>query len=63
MGIYKREGTGLDDEEVDAARDLFQSADQQLTGVVDPVRKAHGLTDEMMEAIYKKMLEESRQGT
>ena len=46
--------------ELDEAHALFRRADQRLTDIVNPVRKAHGITDELLARTYDEMLEESK---
>lgn len=43
--------------EVDECRDLFQSAEQRLEGVVAPLRSKAGITDELLEQEYRRLLE------
>lgn len=42
--------------EVDECRDLFQAADQGLEGIVAPLRSKAGITDELLEREYQRML-------
>jgi hypothetical protein len=42
--------------EVDECRDLFQTADQRLEGIVAPLRSKAGITDELLECEYRRML-------
>lgn len=42
--------------EVDECRDLFQTTDQRLESIVAPLRAKAGLTDELLEREYRRML-------
>ncbi len=46
--------------EVDACRDLFQSADMRLGEIVAPLRRKAGLTDELLAMEYERLLKEAR---
>lgn len=43
--------------EVDECRDLFQTADQRLESIVAPLRDKAGITEELLEQEYRRMLE------
>lgn len=48
--------------EVGECRDLFQDADQRqrLEAIVTPLRNRAGITDEVIEREYRRMLAESK---
>lgn len=52
------EGRGQMLREVAECRDLFQSADKALEAIVEPLRKKAGITDELLEREYGRMLAE-----
>ena len=43
--------------EVDECRNLFQAADKQLESIVAPLRAKVGISDELLEREYRRMLE------
>lgn len=47
-------------DEVGECRDLFQDADQRLEAIVTPLRNRAGITDEVIEREYRRMLAESK---
>jgi hypothetical protein len=47
--------------EIDACRDLFQSADVRLGEIVAPLRRKAGLTDELLAMEYERLMHEARE--
>ncbi len=43
--------------EVDECRDLFQAADERLESIVAPIRVKEGISDELLEREYRRMVE------
>lgn len=46
--------------EADACRDLFQSADKRLETVVGPLREKAGITYDLLEREYQRILTERK---
>jgi hypothetical protein len=48
--------------EIDECRELFQSADERLEAIVEPLRLGAGITDEFLAEEYQRMLTERSDG-
>ena len=49
-------------DEIDVCQVLFELANRQLSVVVQPIREAHGLTDEMLQEAWRIMLDDVQAG-
>ena len=45
--------------EIDECRELFYTADKRLETIVEPLRRKAGITDELLERVYQRLLTES----